>query len=169
MNDESFRKCRSGAADSLWLTKGWLSIQSRTESAPLPRPHLCPSSAHTFLNVSSIISQTRCPDVSQKEKELNKNVAKKKSYFSLKGFDHRSDMQKLIPQTQLLMCRIHVWKREKAEIRQPAGIPSGFYFNLFFSFVEEAGVALRSHQSSGCVGRMYGGCLRDTQTRPFGC
>lgn len=109
------------------------------------------------------------PRCFQKRKRTKQERGKKQYYFSLKGFDHRSDMQKLIPQTQLLMCRIHVWKREKAEIRQPAGIPSGFYFSLVFSFVEEAGVALRSQQSSRCVGRMYGGCLRDAQTRPFGC
>lgn len=31
-------------------------------------------------------------------------------------------MQKLIPQTQLLMCRIQVWKRENDTIHRPAGV-----------------------------------------------
>lgn len=132
-----------------------------TPPLPLLRPHFSKRLVHHLPD--------QMPRCFPKRKRTKQERGKKKSYFSLKGFDHRSDMQKLIPQTQLLMCRIHVWKREKAEIRQPAGIPSGFYFNFVFSFVEEAGVALRSQQSSGCVGRMYGGCLRDAQTRPFGC
>lgn len=43
------------------------------------------------------------------------------------GFDRHSDMQKLIPQTQLLMCRIQVWKRDNDTTHRPAGVllPSG--------------------------------------------
>lgn len=80
--DESFRKCRSGAADPLQLTKAdsqFRAGQKTLPSTPLPSlPSLPrPSPCQHFSKPLSTISQTRCPDVSKKAKELNENMAKK--------------------------------------------------------------------------------------------
>lgn len=67
--DQSFRKCRSGAADSLRLTKADSQFRAGQKALPsppsLPRPPPRPS---PFSKPLSVISQTRCPDVSKKGK-----------------------------------------------------------------------------------------------------